>query len=291
MPFKLIVLRVCEGFKVSDKVVVGSEYKGGLNIKRILLPFLLITFMLTGCGSSNNMNKIVIGIDDDFPPLSFYNEKGELVGFEIDLAKETAKRMGAKVEFKPINWNEKEEEITSGRIDLIWNGLDITDERKEYMIFSRPYMDDRQILLVKRDSELEFYSEDDLEDKIVGTQVGSTSDEYISKDTTLKDSIREYKTFSKFSEVVAALKADEIDVVVCDELVARYETKTYPNQLKIIDIKMGAIAETGIGFRKDNVKLRDRVQKAFDEVIANGTAKAISLKWFNADVVKHSHKA
>lgn len=287
----LIVLRVCEGFKVSDKVVVGLEYKGGFNIKRILLPFLLITFMLTGCGSSNNMNKIVIGIDDDFPPLSFYDEDGKLVGFDVDLAKETAKRMGVKVEFKPINWNEKEEELNSGRIDLIWNGLDITEERKEHVIFSKPYMDDRQILLVKRDSELEFYSEDDLEDKIVGTQVGSTSDEYINKNKTLKDSIREYKTFSKFSEMIAALKADEIDVVICDELVARYETKTYPNQLKIIDVKMGAIAETGIGFRKDNVELRDRVQKAFDEVIDNGTAKEISLKWFNADLIKHSHKA
>lgn len=243
-------------------------------------------FMLTGCRGSSDINKIVVGIDDDFPPISFRDKTGEIVGFEVDLARETAKRMGVEIEFQPIDWDNKEEELNSGHIDIIWSGLDITDKRKEYITFSKPYMDDRQVILVKRDSDLEFYSEGDLEDKAVGTQIGSTSDEYINKDKTLKESIKDYKTYSKINEAVAALKADEIDVVVCDEIIARYEMNIYPNQLKIINIKIGSIAETGIGFRKDDVKLRDKVQKAFDEVISDGTAKKISLQWFNADLIK-----
>ena len=243
-------------------------------------------FMLTGCGSSNN-KVIVIGIDDEFPPMSFHDETGELVGFDIDLAQETARRMGVEVKFQPIDWDNKEAEITSGHIDMIWNGLDITDKRKEYMIFSKPYMDDRQIILVKRDSDLDIYSEYDLEGKIVGTQIGSTSDEYINKESKLKEGIREYKTYSKFSEALAALKNGEIDLVVCDELIARYEMNTYPNQLKVLNVKIGAIAETGIGFRKNDTKLRDKVQTAFDAMIKDGSAKDISMKWFNADLIKH----
>ena len=170
---------------------------------------------------------------------------------------------------------------------MIWNGLDITDSRKEYMIFSKPYMDDRQILLAGKDSDLDIYSEYDLEGKVVGTQSGSTSDDYITQDKKLKDSIREYRTYSKFNDLIDALLEDEVEVIVCDELIARYNMNLYPDKLKIINVKLGAIAETGIGFRKDNTALRDRVQATFDEMIEDGTAVQISLKWFQADLIKH----
>ena len=248
---------------------------------------MLMFFMLTGCGTANNARKIIIGIDDDFPPVSFHNKTGELVGFDIDLAKEVAKRLGRVIEFKPIDWNNKEEEITSGNIDMIWSGCDITNERKEYMIFSKPYMDDRQIVLVKRDDDLDIHSEYDLEGKVVGTQAGSSSDDYINQNEDLKRGIKEYKTYGKFSEVVAALKNDEIEVIICDELIARYEMDIYPNQLKIINISIGAIAQMGIGFRKDNVELRSEVQKALDAMIKDGTAKEISEQWFQADLIKY----
>ena len=257
-------------------------------MKKIFLPLMLMVFMLTGCSNSYGIDKLVIGIDDDFAPMSFHDERGNLVGFDIDLATEAAKRMNAEVEFKPINWANKEEEITSGNIDMIWNGLDITDQRKEYMIFSKPYMDDRQILLVKRDDDFDIHSEYDLEGKIVGTQAGSTSDDYINQNEDLKRGIKEYKTYAKFGEAIAALKNDEIEIIVCDELIARYEMNSYPSQLRIINIKIGNIAETGIGFRRDNTELRDKVQGIFDKMIDDGTAKKISEKWFHADLIKRN---
>ena len=259
---------------------------------------LFITIFFTGCGvketpvqtdagnTFNEVEKIVIGIDDDFAPISFHDERNALVGFDIDLAKEAAKRMGVDIEFKTIEWDKKREEITSGNVDMIWDGLDITEERKEYMIFSKPYMDDRQILLVKEGNDLDIHSEGDLEGKIVGTQAGSTSDDYISGNEEIRNGLKDFKTYKHFSDVAEALKNDEIEVLVCDELIARYESNNNPGQFELLNVKIGSVAEMAVGFRKDNIELRDKVQQTFDEMIADGTAKKISEKWFRADVIK-----
>ena len=246
----------------------------------------------TGCGGRNTpsdpdvgntfegVEKIVIGIDDEFAPISFHNERSVLVGFDIDLAKEAAKRMGVEIEFKPIDWDKKREEITSGNIDMIWNGLDITEERKEYMIFSKPYMDDRQVLLVKEGNDLDIHSEGDLEGKIVGAQAGSTSDDYISGNEELRNALKDFKTYKHFTEVAEALKNDEIELLVCDELIARYEANNHPGQFELLNVKIGSVAEMAIGFRKDNTELRDKVQQTFDEMIADGTAKKFPSNGF-----------
>ena len=267
-------------------------------IKFFTTALLIIAVFFTGCGvketpaktdESSNFNeveKIVIGIDDDFAPISFHDERNKLVGFDIDLAKEAAKRMGVEIEFKTIEWDKKREAITSGNVDMIWDGLDITEERKEYMIFSKPYMDDRQILLVKKGNDLDIHSEGDLEGKIVGVQAGSTSDDYINANEELRNALKDFKTYKHFTEVAEALKNDEIELLVCDELIARYEANNHPGQFELLNVKIGSVAEMAIGFRKDNTELRDKVQTVFDGMIADGTAKKISEQWFRADVIK-----
>ncbi|MBR2733242.1 MAG: transporter substrate-binding domain-containing protein, partial [Selenomonadaceae bacterium] len=117
-------------------------------------------------------------------------------------------------------------------------------------------------------------------------QAGSTSECYLSGKETLRNSFKGYKTYAKFTETVDALKRGEIDVVVCDEIVARYEMNTNPDRLEIVNVKIGDLTETGIGFRKDDAALRDRVQAVFDEMIRDGTAKKISEQWFQADLIK-----
>lgn len=259
-----------------------------------MVILLLSTIIFAGCtGGGTNSNfcgkdieKIIIGIDDEFPPICFHNERKELVGFDIDLAKETAKRMGVEVEFKPIEWDKKREEITSGNVDIIWNGLDITEERKEYMIFTRPYMDDRQIFLVKDTDKQSIRSEGDLAGKIVGMQAGSTSEDYLQRDDNLKESLGEYKTYRKFNDMLEALENDEVDVLICDELIARYETKNNPNHFELIDAKIDFVVKMAVGFRKEDIELRDKVQEAFDEMVKDGTARKISEKWFHADLIK-----
>ena len=140
---------------------------------------LLTATFVAGCGADKQTDKgataqkgkIVIGLDDNFPPFGFHDESGELVGFDIDMAKEASKRLGMEVEFKPIDWDSKETELKSKKIDAIWNGLSITPEREQNILFSRPYENGPQILLVKNDSPIQ--GKADLAGKIVGTQQGT----------------------------------------------------------------------------------------------------------------------
>ena len=256
---------------------------------RKIFLLLLIILTVSGCGSeqpSNTARKLVIGIDDEYAPMGFRNEKGEIIGFDIDLAEETAKRMGVEFKFLPINWNSKEDELDSGRIDIIWNGLDITPERKERILYSKPYMDNRQILLVQKDNDQGIRSENDLEGKIVGTQAGSNSETYIDQNETLKKSFKEFKTYRNFRDAFSDLENGVVDVLIVDEIAGRFEMSKVPSKFDPIEVTIGPVTEIGIGFRKDDTALRDEVQTAFDSIIKDGTARKISEQWFQADLIK-----
>ena len=266
-------------------------------MRKIFLLLMLIIFLMTGCNGGrapDNSNatkfygqKFIIGIDDEFAPMGFRNERGEIIGFDIDCAKEVAERMGVEFEFRPIDWNKKREEITSGRVDMIWNGCDVMDERKEYMIFSKPYMDNRQILMVRHDDTQSIYSEYDLAGKIVGTQAGSNSEDYIRADKKMEGSFAEFKTYRKIKDGFELLSNGEADVLIIDEIAGRYEVAKHPDKFRIIDVTIGPVTELAIGFNKSLGDLRDEVQKVFDKMIEDGTAKKISDKWFQSDLIKY----
>ena len=264
--------------------------------------FLLLLMILTvgGCGDSKEESKeinstrhrniLTIGFDESFAPMGFRDENGEIVGFDIDLAKETAKRMGAEVEFRPIAWDNKEQELTSGNVDMIWNGLDIIDDYKEYMIFSKPYMDNRQILLVNAGNIHRIYSLSDLEGKVVATQAGSNAEAYINEHEDLKKSFAVFRTYHDLQEGFETLRKEHFYVLIIDEIAARYEMSKHPGDFEIIEATVGSTTEFGIGFRKNDTELRDKVQKAFDAIVSDGTAKAISEQWFHADLIKLRRK-
>lgn len=263
--------------------------------KIFIMLFLCVVMCLTGCGDTgtkSNINSkydkvIVAGVDDEFPPMAFHDKNGALVGFDVDLAKEAAKRLGVELKFKSIDWNQKEFEITSGNIDMIWNGCDILDEYKEYMIFSKPYMDNRQILMVRYGNDKNIHTEGDLTDKLVGTQAGSNSEDYVNITPALKNSFKNFKVYRNVRDALKALSSGEVDVLIIDEIAARYEVINNPKEFETIEATIGPVTEFGIGFRKDDTALRDKVQKVFDSMIKDGTTKKISEKWFNADIIKH----
>ena len=262
-------------------------------MKKIFL-LLIAIFLMTGCGGEKNSNDskspkysriIVVGLDD-FAPMGFKDENGNIVGFDVDLAKEAAKRMGVEFEFKMIDWNNKEMEMTSGNIDMIWNGCDIMDEYKKYMTFSKPYMDNRQILLVEKGNPKEIHSVGDLTDKIVATQAGSNSETYIDDDEYLRNSFAKFKTYRNVNMGFKGLSNGEFDALIIDEIAARYEINKNPDKFELVEAMIGSVTQFGIGFRKGDTELRDKVQKAFDSMIKDGTAKKISIQWFGADLIK-----
>ena len=269
--------------------------------KIFMAALLLVTMIFAGCGGggeapksdsgdSKEVKKIVIGLDDEYAPMGFKNEQNEIIGFDVDLAKEAAKRLGSEVEFKAIDWNSKEAELKSGRIDIIWNGLDITPERQENMLFSDPYMDNRQIVFVKKGNDQGIKSETDLAGKIIGTQAGSTAESYIDSNKELKDSFKEFKTYGDYVSAFMDLENGRIDALVCDEIVGRYAMSKQGDKFEALDVAVGPITQFGIAFRKDDTELRNKVQKVFDEMVKDGAAKKISEQWFGADLILGSRK-
>ena len=246
---------------------------------------------LAGCGNNaaknDDANKpIVVGLDDNFPPMGFKDESNEIVGFDIDLAKEASKRLGRPVEFKAIDWNSKEAELKSGRVDIRWDGLDITEKRKENMLFSNPYMDNRQIVFVAKGKAASIKGEADLAGKLVGTQSGSTTEEYFESNANVKNSMKEVKYYPDFINAFMDLENGRLDAIVGDEIIGRYYLSKHPEKLEAVDVVIGPVSEFGIAFRKDDQKLRDQVQKVMDEMKKDGTTAKISQKWFAKDITK-----
>ena len=248
--------------------------------------------VFTGCGSEADKaakqetdKKIVVGLDDNFPPMGFKNEQNEIVGFDIDLAKEASKRLGREVEFKAIDWSSKEAELKSGRVNILWNGLDITEKRKENMLFSDPYMDNRQIIFVKK-GNTGIKDEASMAGKVIGTQSASSAEEYMDNSSFFKEKVKEVKKYSDFVSAFMDLENGRIDAVVGDEITGRYYMSKHPDSLEAVDVAIGEVSTFGIGFAKDNQQLRDEVQKVLNEMKADGTMAKISEKWFGKDITK-----
>ncbi|WP_437832589.1 amino acid ABC transporter substrate-binding protein (plasmid) [Niallia taxi] len=255
-------------------------------MKRLLTMILLVAAVFSivaGCSKSSSKedDTLVIGIDDKFAPMGFRDENNEIVGFDIDYAKAAAEKMDMKVEFQPIDWETKESELSSGRIDLIWNGYTITDERKEKVLFTKPYLKNAQVVVTLADSKVTKLA--DLEGKVVGLQSLSSAADALDADP-IKSKI---KTVTEFSDNVSALndlKNGRLDAVVIDEIVIDYYMTKEEGSFKILDESL-APEEYGVGVKKGNEDLLEKLQKALDEMNEDGTAAEISDKWFGDDIV------
>ena len=226
---------------------------------------------------------IVIGLDDNFPPMGFRDEKGELTGFDIDLAREAGKRLGLEVSFKPIDWSAKESELNSKRIDVLWNGLTITEERKANILFTAPYIQNHQIVVVTEKSPIKAKAE--LAGKIVGVQDGSSAVDAIQKDEATAKSIKEIKKFGDNVTALMDLSTGRLDAIVVDEIVGRYYTSKKPGEYRILEENFGT-EDYGVGTRKDDTELMAKLDQTLAAMKADGSAASISTKWFGRDILK-----
>ena len=151
------------------------------NLVLIVLCILTVA-LFAGCSSTPaaaEKTKFIVGLDDSFPPMGFRDDSNNIVGFDVDLATEVANRLGMEVELKPIDWDAKVLELNSGSVDVLWNGVSITEERKQEMDFSRPYLANQQVIIVKADSDIADIAS--LAGKIVGLQKGSSALDALNK--------------------------------------------------------------------------------------------------------------
>jgi polar amino acid transport system substrate-binding protein len=262
-----------------------------MNLKKMaLIGTLTVTTvaLLAGCGGQQKQqaasklpDKIVIGLDDNFPPMGFRDESGKLVGFDIELATEAAKRMGVQVEFKPIDWDSKEAALKSKKVDMLWNGLTITEDRKKQIAYSKPYMHNEQILIVRKDAPIQ--TKADLAGKILGTQEGSSSVDALDKDANFKGSLKDVKMYGDFVAALMDLEVGRIDGVLIDSVVGRYNMEKKADKFRVLEGSMGD-EEFGVGMRKEDTALADKLNEVLKAMSADGTMAKLSDKWFKKDI-------
>ncbi|MDD7200445.1 MAG: amino acid ABC transporter substrate-binding protein [Spirochaetales bacterium] len=225
--------------------------------------------------------RFVLGLDDSFPPMGFRNEKNEIVGFDIDVAREVCNRLGVDLVPQPIDWNSKEQELNTGKIDCIWNGFTITDERKANMEFSDPYVNNAQVVVVKADSPVKTLA--DLAGKEIGVQAGSSAEEAIDDTPNFKNSVKQIVEYKENLTALMDLEAGGVDGVVMDLIVANDNINRSGKPFRILDENL-APESYGVGFRKGDVALRNAVNDQMIAMAKDGTMAKIAEKWFGADI-------
>lgn len=223
-----------------------------------------------------------VGFDQDFPPMGFVGDDGEFTGFDLELAAEVAKRLGMEIKYQPIAWDAKEMEIESGNIDVIWNGFTTNGRENDYT-WSKPYMENKQVFVVSKDSGIT--KVEDLKGKKVEVQVDSSGEKALAENKELSDSFAELITTADYNTAFQDLEMGATDAVAMDIIVAGYQLKKRGDgKYIILEDEPISTEEYGIGFKKGNTALRDAVDATLVEMAANKTLKSISEKWFDTDV-------
>lgn len=226
--------------------------------------------------------KFIVGFDASFPPMGFTKDDGTYDGFDLDIAKAVAAKLGLEYVEVPIVWDNKDMALEAGNIDCIWNGFTMhVDDRDDLYTWTDAYMLNQQVIVVLKNSKANDLAA--LEGKKCGVQAGSTAKSAIKENAQFEASIAEIIEKPDNNAVLTDLEAGVIDFAVMDSVVANYKNTQKNGAYKILSTVL-ADEEFGIGFNLGNTALRDKVQTALRELYADGSLKTISNKWFGKDV-------
>ena len=223
---------------------------------------------------------LIVGFDQDFPPMGFLGDNGEYTGFDLELAQEAAKRLGLEYQAQPIAWDAKDMELESGNIDCIWNGFTMTGREDDYT-WTEAYMANTQVFVVRNDSGIE--GKDGLAGKVVECQADSSAEAALKEDPDLTSTFGQLLTTADYNTAFMDLEQGSVDAIAMDVIVAGYQIKQRNADFTILDDSLSA-EEYGVGFKKGNTELRDKVQATLEDMAKDGTMKEISEKWFSEDV-------
>lgn len=223
---------------------------------------------------------LVLGLDDSFPPMGFRNENNEIIGFDIDVAKEVSKRLGVELVLQPISWTAKEQELNSYNIDCIWNGMSVNEERKQAMSLSIPYLENSMSFVTKTDSSINTL--EDLKGKKIGVQSGSTAEE-ILQELEIYSDLAEVVSYTDNITAFMDLEINQIDSVFLDNVVANYYITSNNKPYRVLEEGL-AEEEYAIGFRKQDIELCDKVNEILLEMKQDGSLAEISTRWFGEDI-------
>ncbi|MEG2377474.1 MAG: amino acid ABC transporter substrate-binding protein [Clostridia bacterium] len=222
----------------------------------------------------------VLGFDENFPPMG-YKEGGQYTGFDIQVATELFGRLGIGLKLQPIDWKANIMELESGNVDCLWNGVTITDERSKQILFSDAYLNNEQVVVVMDKSNIKSLAE--LKGKKLGIQSGSSANVALDAKTDFKSSLGEVVSFKDNMTALMDLETGGLDAVLLDSIVAGYNITMSKKPYRILSESLGS-EKYGIGFRKNDVALRDAVNAELKKMADDGSLARISTKWFTKDI-------
>ena len=226
-------------------------------------------------------NTFVVGFDAEFPPYGYKNDDGEYVGFDLDLAQEVCDRNGWILKKQPIEWNSKDMELNSGSISCIWNGFTMNGREDAYT-WTTPYVDNSQVVVVRKDSGITQLT--DLSGKVVAVQADSsalaalTGEDASEENKALAETFKELQQVGDYNSAFMNLESGAVNAICMDIGVANYEIESRGDKFMMLEERLSS-EEYGIGFKKGNTELRDKVQATLLDMLADGTFEEIAEKW------------
>ena len=267
----------------------------------LALAVAMAVCVFAGCGSSETASSsgtkseasadkttFTVGFDAEFPPYGYLDEKtNEYTGFDLELAQAVCDDLGWELKKQPIDWDNKDNELNSGTIDCIWNGFTINGREKDYT-WSVPYVDNSQVVVVKKDSDIAKLA--DLSGKVVAVQADSSAlaalqgDDATKENKKLAASFAELQQIGNYNDALMNLEAGSVDAVCMDIGVASYNVSAKKDQFKVLDDQIST-EQYGIGFKKGNTELKDKVEKALMKLVDNGEFAKIAKKYKLEDAI------
>ena len=237
----------------------------------LIIQILIVSILLCGCGKKNS-NELVLATEAGFAPYEYY-KNGEIVGVDIDIAKEIAKELGKKLVIKDVSFDFLINEVKSGKADFAAAGISITDERKEEVDFTDEYTTSNQVVVIKKDSNIQSF--DELKNKTIAVQLGTVADLYVTENYKSATLI----THKKYLSAVEDVKSGKADCIIMDQLPALEIVKENP-ELKVMD---GILFQDKYGMivKKGNDSLRKEINRVLQKLNEEGTIEKLILKHSN----------
>ena len=254
----------------------------------LVLAVLMLALCLAGCGekkTDNNAAKtFTVGFDAEFPPFGFIADDGSYDGFDLAVAAEVCKRLGWTFVPKPINWDMKDSELSSGTIDCIWNGFTMQDREDDYT-WSPKYYDSSIVVAVKAGSDINSFA--DLAGKTVITQADSSGLAALEGNPELTSTFADLLECADYNNAFLELGMGSVDAVVADVGVAAYFMGDKAGEFRVLDEKV-SVETYGIGFLKGNTALEEQVWAKVLEIAKDGTMATLADKYVPYGLVKEN---
>ncbi|WP_373887966.1 cystine ABC transporter substrate-binding protein [Massilia sp. CF038] len=219
-----------------------------------------------------------IALEGTYPPFNFKDKAGQLDGYDVDVAKLVAARMGLKPEFVTTEWSAILAGLASGRYDVIISQVGINPKRELAFDFSIPYTYSSPQLIVRKSEKASYASLADLKGKRVGVGQGSVYEQQAKAVPGI-----EVKSYPAAPENLQDLAVGRVDAALNDSLMVAYLLKNSALPIQA-GARVGAVERMGAAFRKGNPQFKAAIDKALQDAGADGSLKAISVKWFGSDV-------